>query len=342
MKKIFYSIILSLGILIINQSFSSAQSCAVVNSDATYEVCCSSQTISQNMGACNAYLSGSRCSNIKTTGDYSLCCGTNSPASNRSACSLYEDSVQPKNECSFISDDNTYAICCDDNQTIGPNIGACSAYIAGPRCAQIEDSGDYQLCCSGPTTPSVNRNACLQYNPANTSTFNGSCDSIKNDLDYARCCASYTPENTAICTAYLGIPDFDSTTPPSTGGSGSGTGQQGWQNSDKAVSECTNIKFISILNILIWAKCVLNSFVIPLIFTLAFVFFLWNIMVFIRQADNKQIKEEARQRMVWGMIALFIMVSVWGIIAIATNIFEIRPTVPMLQTEYLNPNNADK
>ncbi len=281
MKKIFYSIILSLGILLINQNISLAQSCNLIDSDSAYEVCCVP----------------------------------------------YEN-------------------------TVHPNMGACSAYVSGPRCAQVKNSADYAMCCSSPTSPATNRNACLSYNAGSAGTSNTSCDRIENDLDYARCCASYTPDNAALCTGYIGIIDFNDGVPPDGSGVGRPRGQNGVDNSRitgsdysrgaAALDQCSEIKFISILNILIWAKCILNSFVIPLIFTLAFVFFLWNIAVFIRKADNQQIKEEAKQRMMWGIIALFIMVSVWGIISIATNIFEINPTVPMLQTEYLNPENADK
>lgn len=49
---------------------------------------------------------------------------------------------------------------------------------------------------------------------------------------------------------------------------------------------------------------------------LALVVFFWGLAVFIFRGDSEGNKEKGRNIMVWGIVALFIMVSVWGIIGI--------------------------
>lgn len=114
------------------------------------------------------------------------------------------------------------------------------------------------------------------------------------------------------------------------------------QSSSAVLASCSAIKFKSLLDILVWVKCVITSIIIPLIFTFAFLFFLWNVIRFMNASESKN-KEEAKERMWWGIIALFVMLSVWGIIKILSNTLGIEPSVPLLQTKtYLDPAKANK
>ncbi|MBY0328724.1 pilin [Patescibacteria group bacterium] len=168
--------------------------------------------------------------------------------------------------------------------------------------------------------------------------------------NYASCCSTYTPENTAECSAVYastveGQVNSGTQGTNALGGSGAlGTaGNPGApQSGSEVLKECSAIKFKSLLDILIWVKCIITSVLIPLIFAAAFLFFLWNVLQFMRSAENTQ-KEEAKQRMGWGIIALFVMVGVWGIITILSGTLGIKASVPFLQTqEYLNPASASK
>lgn len=114
------------------------------------------------------------------------------------------------------------------------------------------------------------------------------------------------------------------------------------QSGSAVLQACSAIKFKSLLDILVWVKCVITAIVIPLIFTFAFLFFLWNVLRFMRSSADKD-KQEAKERMWWGIVALFIMLSIWGIIAILSGTLGITPSVPLLQTKvYLDPANANK
>jgi len=53
---------------------------------------------------------------------------------------------------------------------------------------------------------------------------------------------------------------------------------------------------------------------IPVLIALALALFLWGLVVFIAQSGNEQARTTGKQRMIWGVIALFVLVNVWGIV----------------------------
>src|SRR3989338_6712536 len=61
---------------------------------------------------------------------------------------------------------------------------------------------------------------------------------------------------------------------------------------------------------------------VPVIAGLALLVFFWGMAKFIFRAggDTKAV-EEGKTLMIWGLIALFVMVSVWGIISFIQNAF---------------------
>jgi hypothetical protein len=54
---------------------------------------------------------------------------------------------------------------------------------------------------------------------------------------------------------------------------------------------------------------------IPIVGAVAVVVFLWGIVKFIAHADDPKTIEEGRRFMIWGMIALFFTVGLWGVVA---------------------------
>ena len=54
---------------------------------------------------------------------------------------------------------------------------------------------------------------------------------------------------------------------------------------------------------------------IPLIIAIAVIGFLWGLAMFIFKAGNDEEQKKARSIMIWGILALFVMVSVWGLVA---------------------------
>ena len=61
-------------------------------------------------------------------------------------------------------------------------------------------------------------------------------------------------------------------------------------------------------------------------FALALLFFLWGLAKYIFAAGNEEAKESGKRIMIWGIIALFIMASVWGIVAFLQDLFGVTDT----------------
>ena len=55
--------------------------------------------------------------------------------------------------------------------------------------------------------------------------------------------------------------------------------------------------------------------------TIAVVVFIYGVIDFIRNAENPEARAEGRRLMIWAVIGLFTVVSIWGIIAVMTNTF---------------------
>lgn len=59
----------------------------------------------------------------------------------------------------------------------------------------------------------------------------------------------------------------------------------------------------------------INNTIVPLIFAIAFVVFLWGVVkFFIIGKDSEIDKESARNYMLWGIGGFVLMVSIWGIV----------------------------
>lgn len=60
-------------------------------------------------------------------------------------------------------------------------------------------------------------------------------------------------------------------------------------------------------------EVVLNP-VIGLLFAIALVVFLWGVVEFLLQSDSEEAREKGKSHMLWGVIGMFIMFSVFAII----------------------------
>lgn len=69
----------------------------------------------------------------------------------------------------------------------------------------------------------------------------------------------------------------------------------------------------------------LIQIVIPLLIAIALIVFFWGIIRYIFAAGSEEVKISGRETMLWGVIALFLMVSVWGILKIIASTFGITP-----------------
>lgn len=54
--------------------------------------------------------------------------------------------------------------------------------------------------------------------------------------------------------------------------------------------------------------------IVYLLFAVATVYFLFGLMKFILNQDNDEAQSEGKKHMMWGVVGIAIMVSVWGIL----------------------------
>ena len=67
---------------------------------------------------------------------------------------------------------------------------------------------------------------------------------------------------------------------------------------------------------------------ILLLFGVALLLFLWGGFEFIRGADSEEGRETGRRHMLWGIVGMFIMISVKGILNLVLGTFGVSSPVP--------------
>lgn len=73
---------------------------------------------------------------------------------------------------------------------------------------------------------------------------------------------------------------------------------------------------------------VLETTVIPLIIAIALVVFLVGVVKYITAGGDAEKRTEARNVMIYGIIGLFVMVAVWGLVWLLINTFNLETGAP--------------
>lgn len=77
---------------------------------------------------------------------------------------------------------------------------------------------------------------------------------------------------------------------------------------------CPAISYSSLKNMVAYFICLINKFLVPILATLALVLFVWGIVQYVVNADNEEAREQGKKVILWGIIGLFSMVGVWGLV----------------------------
>ena len=72
---------------------------------------------------------------------------------------------------------------------------------------------------------------------------------------------------------------------------------------------------------------------LPFIISLAVLFFIISLVMFILKEGEA--KAAAKTQMIWGIVILFVMISVWGLVGILSDSFDLDKTAPQdITTKY--------
>lgn len=90
----------------------------------------------------------------------------------------------------------------------------------------------------------------------------------------------------------------------------------------------------NIANLIGQANAVLNT-IVPFLVGVAVLIVIWGVFNYVLSAAEEEKRAEARLFIVWGIIFIFLMLSVWGFVNILVNSFSLskqapsqRPTLP--------------
>jgi uncharacterized membrane protein len=63
------------------------------------------------------------------------------------------------------------------------------------------------------------------------------------------------------------------------------------------------------------------GWLMPLLVSLAVIYFIWGVLTYVMNAGDEEKQKEGRSMMIYGIIAIFVMVSVWGFVGILSKTF---------------------
>ncbi len=76
---------------------------------------------------------------------------------------------------------------------------------------------------------------------------------------------------------------------------------------------------------------IINGVLVPLVFAIAFIVFIWGVFqYFIAGGHDEEAKEKGKSLMLYGLVGFFLMVSVWGLVNILVGTFNLNSTPPQL------------
>jgi hypothetical protein len=71
---------------------------------------------------------------------------------------------------------------------------------------------------------------------------------------------------------------------------------------------------------------------ITLIAAASVLVFIFGVTKYIWQGDNEESRKKGRQLMLWGIIGMFVMFGVWGLVGILGDTFGVETVIPQFRT----------
>jgi len=105
-----------------------------------------------------------------------------------------------------------------------------------------------------------------------------------------------------------------------------------YSGGSQSTSGC-QIEITSIAKIFDLAICILRFSVWPLLISISVIVFIVGVIKYISNGDDSAKREEGRNFIMYGLIGLFVIVSVWGLVGVLQGTFGLgnTPFIPQLQ-----------
>lgn len=84
--------------------------------------------------------------------------------------------------------------------------------------------------------------------------------------------------------------------------------------SARAAIDCTNVSEIKDIESFLCVFGNLIGLATGILAALALLVFFWGLVKYLAKADDEKAKEQGKNTMVWGVVALFVMFSVFGLV----------------------------
>ena len=63
--------------------------------------------------------------------------------------------------------------------------------------------------------------------------------------------------------------------------------------------------------------------IVPVLVAVAMAVFIWGVIRYVSAGDSEEGRTKARNTIVWGIVALFAIVAVWGLVTVIGNTFNV-------------------
>lgn len=96
------------------------------------------------------------------------------------------------------------------------------------------------------------------------------------------------------------------------------------------VDPCLTADMKTVSGIINWGSCLLVKTIVPFLFSLATVAFIWGVIQFYLNPENEEKRKKGKSFIVGGLIALFVMVTMWGLVNVLVVTFGTTNVIPQL------------
>lgn len=86
----------------------------------------------------------------------------------------------------------------------------------------------------------------------------------------------------------------------------------------------------TVSDVVSWAHSLIVTAIIPLLFALATAAFIWGVISYYLNPDNEEKRKKGKEFIVGGLVALFVMLTMWGIVTVLANTFNVNSSIPVL------------